>query len=128
MFWALLAARTAGETEVSAGRIAAALLRSDDLAAWSHLVRTMEDPKSLSLDDCVRRVTDDLGARGIELGSPEHLGSVRPLPLDAAVRRAVDRIMSRGDAGEIVTPVELFRALLAADPELARRWGDGSLP
>jgi hypothetical protein len=120
MFWALLAARAAGEPQVTAPRVAAALLRCESMAS---LRADVDAPEALPFDECARRVAADLARRGIALGSPEHIQETTPLPLHPSVQAAIEAV-TRADADAVITPHDVFHALLAADPELARRAGD----
>lgn len=107
LFWALLVAHCAGETTVTRNRIVSALLRAPSIAE-SHIAH--EAPQTPSFDDCVRRIREELARSGYELGSREHLASVRPLPIEENVQSLLRAVAQNGGEGE-VTPLELLSEL-----------------
>ena len=128
LFWAALAAECAGETHVTGNRIAAALLRSDSVRDFcsraqiesARVLDAVDDPQTLSFDECERRVRSELARDGVELGSQQHRARVQLRPIDPVVRGVLDLIIERhGHVG--VSPLELLRDLIRADPSLAAR-------
>lgn len=122
MFWAALAAPCAGEPSITASRIVAALLRTEtvrELCAraridFAPLLAAVDDPGSLSFDDCEQQVRRELAETGIELGSKEHQATVQLRPIEPAVRRVFDEVLT-------VTPLELLVKVMRADGRVAKR-------
>lgn len=135
MFRVALAAQCAGETYMTANRIAVGLLRTDafrELAdrlqiAPADAISAIEDPNVLSFDECERRVQQDLAERGFDFASKEHQASVQRRPLDPAVKPVFDAILE--EHGHLaVPPLELLRRIVNMDPELAARLAEQGLP
>ncbi|HYC92425.1 MAG TPA: hypothetical protein VEO54_24665 [Thermoanaerobaculia bacterium] len=130
MFWAALAAQYAGETYVTANRIVAALLRTPSVSELcaraqldcARLYAVVDDPRTLSFDECERRVMQDLADKGLELGSKEHQATVVRRPLEPAVKPVFDVLLDRQEQF-LVPPLELLLELIRADPALAERLG-----
>lgn len=128
MFWAALAAQCAGEPSITANRIIAALLRTEtvrELCAraridFMHLFTAVDDPATLSFDECERQVRRELAETGIELGSKEHQATVQLRPIEPAVRRVFDSDLT--EHGRFaVPPRELLLKVMRADGRVAER-------
>lgn len=128
LFRALLAARCAGEAHVTSGRIASALLRTSSAAVYCEraqlllapLAAAADEPGVMASEECRRSVERAIAQAGLEIGSPEHLAGVRPLPLEAGAQRVVDALPSAAGPREI-TSLELLLALIRADAPLRDR-------
>ena len=119
----------AGETRITARRIAVSLLRTSSLIELlgrlqlelSDVLAAVEDAGTPSYDDCVRRVMSELDERGLEFASAEHQATVERRPLEQpAVKAVFDAILERHGA-ITVSPVDLLMDLLRADATLAGR-------
>jgi hypothetical protein len=128
MFRAAVVAQCAGETNVTANRILAALLRADtltELCSRAHIdsalvMKAVEDPETLSFEECERRVRSELAGNGVAFGSREHQAAIQYRPLDPVVRPVLDRTFQRH--GHVaVSPLELLLDLIRADPAMAER-------
>lgn len=128
MFWAALAAQCAGESYVTGSRIVASLLRTRSVERFcaraqidSARVRdAVDEPHTLSFDECERRVRTELAAQDLEFASREHQAGVRLRPLEPAVRDVFYALLDlHGRLG--VPPLELLRDVLRADTALAQR-------
>jgi hypothetical protein len=128
LFWALLAARCAGEPHVTSGRIASAALRSGSAAAYceaaqlplAELVAAADEPGVLASEECRRTVEHAIAQAGLEVGSSEHLMTIRPLPIEAAAQRVINAL-SAVPGERTITPLELLLALIRADASLRAR-------
>jgi len=129
LFWTALVVQCAGETHVTASRIAASLLRTSSLIELvehlrlepSDVLAAVESAGTPSHEDCVRRVMSDLAGKGLEFASAEHQATVERRPLgQPAVRKVFDAILARHGA-ITVSPQELFLDLLRTDAALAGR-------
>lgn len=123
MFWAALVAQCAGEAQVTASRIAAALLRTDTARARLDSVRVLsaaDDPQAISFEECEQRVRRELAASGTEFASKEHQATVQLRPLEPHVRTVLGQLIDR-DGAILVPPLPLLLELLLAHPALAAR-------
>ena len=128
MFWALSAARCAGETHVTSGRIASAAFTTPSVAAFceeahlscAHLAAAADGPGVMATAECQRIAEQQLAEKGIPIGSREHLDSVRPLPHEPTARAVVHAVWSAADE-RAITPLELLLALIRADESLRAR-------
>ncbi len=126
MFWAALAAQCAGETHMTANRIVAALLRANTIREFcsrtqidsARVMDALEDPQTLSFEECERRVRNQLAVNGLQLGSRKHQATIQYRPVEPAVRGVLDRVIEQhGQIG--VSPLELLLDLIRADSVLA---------
>jgi hypothetical protein len=128
MFWAALAAQCAGETSVTANRIAVALLRTDSFHRLAErlqlvpadVIAAIEDPRVPSFEECERRVRQELAGKGMELASKEHQATVELRPLEPPMKDVIGAILEEhGHLG--VAPMELLRRVVKAEPVIAAR-------
>jgi hypothetical protein len=128
LFWALLVARRSGEANVSRNRVLTALLRSTSVAEYcarvsvapQDAIDATEDPQALPFGECARGIIRDLAQAGLDLGSPEHIATVRPLPLEPAMQNAMQAVLEdRTSRTDVITPLELLVAMMRCDPALA---------
>ena len=122
MFWAANAAQCAEERYVTVNRIVAALLRTPSVRALCSPTAfvAMDDPGTLSFEECERRVMQDLADKGLELGSKEHQATVQRRHLEPSVKPVFDAILERPEQF-MISPLELLLALVRADASLAER-------
>ena len=122
MFWAGLAAQVAEERYVTTNRIVAALLRTPSVRALCSetAFAVMDDPQTLSFDECERRVMRDLADKGLELGSKAHQDTVVRRHLEPSVKPVFDALLDRPEQF-MVSPLELLVALVRTDDSLAER-------
>ena len=128
LFWALLVARCAGEEHVTSGRIASAVLRSGSAAAYcekaqflpARLVAAADEPGVMGSDECRGAVERAIAQAGFEIGSREHLASVRPIPIEAVAQQVINALPSAAGAREI-TSLELLLAMIRVDTSLRAR-------
>ena len=128
MFSAALVAECAGESYLTSARIAAALLRTESVKAFCSQIRVdatvatdaLDDPRTLSFDECEHRLMRRLAADGVALGSAEHRAQVEYRPLEPVVRPVVGRALEE-HGGLAMSPLRLLMELLLADTTLAER-------
>ena len=106
MFWAALAAQSAGEPQITAKRIVASLLRATTVQEF-----------------CSRAQIDSAGvldAVGDKFDSTEYQARIEHRPVEPLVRGVLDKVIEQhGQIG--VSPLALLLDLMRADPALAER-------
>jgi hypothetical protein len=128
MFWVSLVVQCAGEPEVTANRIAVALLRTKsgrellerrgtDPAA---VIAALDAPGELSFEECARRMTADVEKKGLAFASKEHQETVEWRPLEPAVKKVFHEIIER-EGALTIAPDELLLELMRVDPALATK-------
>lgn len=128
MFRAAVVAQCAGETNVTANRIVAALLRADkitELCARAQIdsagaMKAVEDPEKQSFEECERRVHHELAGTGVAFGSREHQAAIQFRPLDPVARRVLEPIIGEHEH-VAVSPLKLLLDLIRADSVMAQR-------
>lgn len=128
LFWTIVVVQCAGETHVTASRIAAALLRTGSLLDVLGRLRlepadvfAAAEGSGTPYEDCVRKVMSDLEEQGLAFASAEHQATVERRPLEQpAVKAVFDAILEQHGAVTI-SPPALLMDLLRADAALAER-------
>jgi hypothetical protein len=121
MFTALVVSTTAGEAELSLGRILSAVLRTPSAVALcdkahvaaSGLLDRVDSAQTPLFSECLWRVESELALAGHSFGSQEHMDSLQPLPLSAEAQRMLARVdeISDGAESDSATPIHLLLAL-----------------
>jgi hypothetical protein len=130
MFWAALVADCAGEPLTRATRVAAALIRAPSVAefcsragiALTPIKAALEDPETVTFNECQRIVMTKLEEAGVELASKEHLAMMqsRLRPLEPLVREVLDPMVA--EQGHLaLSPLQFLLELMRADSALAER-------
>ncbi len=88
------------------------------LVAYPEFVAEVDRAGSVSLDQCIQAIRAQLAERGFEMGSREHLASVRRLPMQEGVSELLAEL-ARRDVSCEVTPLELLQEFLRTDEALA---------
>ena len=111
---------------MTVNRIVAVLLRANTIREFcsraqidsARVMDALEDPQTLSFEECERRVRSELAVNGLELGSRGHQATIQSRPVEPAVREVLDRVIEQhGQIG--VSPLELLLDLIRADSALA---------
>jgi hypothetical protein len=122
MLTALVVSTTAGEAEVSLGRILSAVLRTPSLVALCKKARVaapalldrVDSTQTPLFSECLWRAESELARAGHAFGSQEHIDSLQPLPLSAEAQHMLARIdeISDGAVNDSATPIHLLLALI----------------
>lgn len=134
LLWAALVADCAGETFMTTSRIAASLLRTPSARVFLEraqldpvrLLAAVDDPRFPSFDECADRVSAELEASGIRLGSPEHLRNVRHRPLDRPALGVLGSMIET-DGHVSGAPLRLLARLIHSENALAERLAKAGL-
>ncbi len=118
MFTALVVSTSAGEAEVSLGRILSAVLRTPSVVALcdkarlaaSALLDRVDSAQTPLFSECLWQVEAELARGGHSFGSQEHMDSLQPLPLSAEAQRMLARVDKISD--ESATAMHLLFALI----------------
>ena len=106
MFFAAVAAQGANEPSISTNRLVAALLRTNSVQQFC--VKANVDLSAVLADG------------GVELGSDADPAALELRPLAPAIKRVLDPLIAQH--GRIaISPLQLLRGLIGADPDLASR-------
>jgi hypothetical protein len=128
-FRAQVVAITRQQAAVTTRDIAAAALRTEEVrAVCQDAGVTLEDFQAVVRAPQFSQVLDEsersLTAKGDWFGSRSHIASLRPLPVTDDMRRAFD---SLAETSGVTTPVDLLRAIVLSDPELANELAERGL-
>jgi hypothetical protein len=131
MFTALVVARAAGESAVTAKRLLSAFVRTPEVAtvcerlgvSASALVDDVDRGQDPTFADSLNVVHSELKRLGYQFGSSEHIGSFQPLPLAKETRQFLEERIEAvvGDAPSAdgrLTPLHVVAALVG-DPGVA---------
>ncbi len=106
-FCALTVAVATGEGEISARRIAAAVLRDAAVRAVcdvggisvEELTALVDDQGERSFQQVLTSIEESLAAREESFGSSSHINSIQPLPLSSNMKKAFEAMADRGPFG-----------------------------
>lgn len=125
-FSAAAVAGASGESEISARRIASALLRDQMVTAFCSapgvleaLIARIDGKGRESFQRAIESIERSLAATGESFGSTSHIGSIKLLPLSPAMKKAFESLAERAAViGSPSSAIELLIAVLEQEPQL----------
>lgn len=135
MFRALLVTIATDEPEVSARRIASAVLRTPQIRAAcdvqriavSDLLAAVDGEKEGNFSRVLESIEKAVAQRGLEFGSRPHINSVAPRRINAITQQAILTIgRTKADMTEM-TPADILLAVVQSDTETAREFAQHGL-
>ena len=131
-FTAAAAADAMGEDELSARRIASALLRDQTVSefcraqgALEALIDKIDGKGRGNFQSVIESIEHSLEATGESFGSSSHIASIKLLPLSSSMKKAFESLADRAAAvGYPSSAIELLIAVLEQESQLRSEFED----